>query len=136
MSQNSSSRSTSQIPPAPPSSLLCLAFLLARLPRNATFFTYLYLFYQHCCRAGIGTAGAKPQNTSVYITGLPSDVIQAKIGEQQKSAKDMVRVLVRRCLGRRTGITGVPHQDCSRKRVINIEGLPPETPLLSRLQRL
>ncbi|CAN0290183.1 unnamed protein product, partial [Hapterophycus canaliculatus] len=24
-------------------------------------------------------AGAKPQNTSVYITGLPSDVSQAKI---------------------------------------------------------
>ncbi|CAN0094717.1 unnamed protein product, partial [Ectocarpus sp. 12 AP-2014] len=30
-------------------------------------------------RAGIGTAGAKAQNTSVYITGLPSDITQAKI---------------------------------------------------------
>ncbi|CAN0192576.1 unnamed protein product, partial [Ectocarpus fasciculatus] len=30
-------------------------------------------------RAGIGTAGAKAQNTSVYITGLPSDISQAKI---------------------------------------------------------
>ena len=33
-------------------------------------------------RAGIGTVGARVPNASVYITGLPRDVIQAKIGEQ------------------------------------------------------
>lgn len=32
-------------------------------------------------RAGIGTPGTKAQNTSVYLTGLPSDVTQAKIGK-------------------------------------------------------
>jgi len=32
-------------------------------------------------RAGIGTAAAKAQNSSVYITGLPSDITQDKIGE-------------------------------------------------------
>lgn len=32
-------------------------------------------------RAGIGTAGARAPNTSVYITGLPRDVEQPKIGE-------------------------------------------------------
>lgn len=45
-------------------------------------------------RAGIGTAGAKAQNTSVYITGLPPDVTQSKIGEHRAQCIQPTGILI------------------------------------------